>query len=135
MIRTINTAKCITSDYKIYKCLDEINAGICENKTYEEIKKLYPEEYNKRKLDKLNYRYPSGESYIDLIDRLKDFIYNIENNDKIVIIIGHQAILRIIYGYLMGIDIINIPHINMPLHTLIELRPNTYNFSETYINI
>ena len=135
LIRTINTAKCITSDYKIYKCLDEINAGICENKTYEEIKKLYPEEYSKRKFDKLNYRYPSGESYIDLIDRLKDFIYNIENNDKIVIIIGHQAILRIIYGYLMDIDIINIPHINMPLHTLIELRPNTYNFSETYINI
>ena len=83
----------------------------------------------------MNYRYPSGESYIDLIERLKDFVYNIENNDKIVIIIGHQAILRIIYGYLMGININEIPHINMPLHTLIELTPDTYNFSEKYIQI
>lgn len=134
LIRTINTAKEITANYKKYKCLDEINAGVCENKTYEEIKEIYPLEYENRKKDKLNYRYPSGESYIDLIERLKDFVYNIENNDNDIIIIGHQAILRIIYGYLMNINIDEIPHIDMPLHTLIELTPNTYNFSKKYIN-
>lgn len=135
LLRTINTASEISDNYEICKCLDEINAGICEHKTYEEIKKLYPDDYEKRNKDKLNYRYPSGESYIDLISRLKDFIYNLEHSNKIVIIIGHQAILRVIYGYLMGINIDEIPHINMPLNTLIECTPNTYNFSNNYIKL
>jgi len=134
LLRTINTAKEINNNYEICKCLDEINAGICEHKTYEEIELLYPTDYLKRKNDKLNYRYPSGESYIDLITRLKYFISNIENNDKIVIIVAHQAILRVIYGYLMGINIEKIPYIDMPLNTLIECSPNTYNYTDNYIN-
>mgnify|MGYP006087748169 CR=1 FL=1 len=133
LIRTINTAKNINDEYRICKCLDEINAGVCEHKTYDEIKKIYPEEFENRDKDKLNYRYPSGESYIDLIDRLKEFMYDIENNKKDVIIIAHQAILRVIYGYLMGIEINKIPHIKMGLNTLIELTPDTYNFTEKCI--
>ena len=65
----------------------------------------------------------------------KEFIYNIEHSDKIVIIVSHQAILRVIYGYLMGINIQEIPHIDMPLNTLIECSPNTYNFTKTYIKL
>ena len=133
LIRTINTAKNISNNYQICKCLDEINAGICDHKTYEEIEKLYPNDYLERQQDKLNYRYPSGESYIDLINRLKDFISNIENSTQDIIIIAHQAILRVIYGYLMGINIEEIPHIKMPLNTLIECTPNTYNYTKNYI--
>lgn len=135
LIRAINTATHITENINICKCLDEINAGICEHKTFEEVEKLYPEEFNKRKQDKLNYRYPSGESYIDLIDRLRTFVYDIENNNNMVIIVAHQAILRVVYGFFMGVNIQNIPHINIPLHTLIELNPNTYNYNDTYIKI
>ena len=135
LIRTINTAKKITEDINICKCLDEINAGICEHKTFEEVEKEYPEEFNKRKYNKLNYRYPSGESYIDLIDRLRTFVYDIENNSNIVIIVAHQAILRVIYGFYMGINIEDIPHINIPLHTIIELDPNTYNYKDKYIKL
>ena len=133
LIRTINTSKIIKDDYIVCKCLDEINAGICEHHTYSEIEDKYPHIFEDRKHDKLNFRYPSGESYIDLIDRLKEFIYNIENNKDIVVIIAHQAILRVLYGYLMGISNKDIPFIDIPLHTLIELTPNTYNFTENYI--
>ena len=133
LIRTINTAKQINNNYEVYKCLDEINAGICEHKTYKEIELLYPDDFEKRKKDKLNYRYPSGESYIDLINRLKELIFNIEHTENAVIIIAHQATLRVIYGYLMGINIEEIPHIEMPLNTLIECTPNTYNYTKKYI--
>ena len=133
LLRTINTSKEISNNYQVCKCLDEINAGICEHKTYKEIERLYPMDYIERKKDKLNYRYPSGESYIDLITRLKDFVGNIEHSDKPVIIIGHQAILRVIYGYLMGINIEEIPHIDVPLNTLIKCTPNTYNYTNNYI--
>ena len=34
-----------------------------ENFTYEEIEKQFPQEYAAREVNKLTYRYPSGESY------------------------------------------------------------------------
>ena len=135
LIRTINTSKELTTNINICKCLDEINAGICEHKTFEEVEKIYPEEFIKRKNDKLNYRYPSGESYLDLVERLRSFVFTIENNNNIVIIIAHQAILRVIYGYFMGIKIEDIPHIKIPLHTIIELNPDTYNYNSKYIEL
>lgn len=135
LIRTINTSKELTTNIHICKCLDEINAGICEHKTFEEVEKIYPEEFIKRKNDKLNYRYPSGESYLDLIERLRTFVFDIENNNNIVIIVAHQAILRVIYGFFMGIKIEDIPHIKIPLHTIIELNPDTYNYNSKYIEL
>jgi len=44
--------------------------------------------------DKLNYRYPRGESYMDLISRIEPVLYEIERSVDPVIVIGHQAILR-----------------------------------------
>ncbi len=37
--------------------LDEINVGICDGLTYNEIEKLYPFESKERGLNKLQYRY------------------------------------------------------------------------------
>jgi len=41
--------------------LDEINSGFMDGYTYNDIKVLFPEEYEKRKKDKLRYRYPGGK--------------------------------------------------------------------------
>lgn len=49
------------------KDLNEINAGICEGLTYEEIQEKFPQEFAWRDQDKLKYRYPHGESYLDLL--------------------------------------------------------------------
>lgn len=47
--------------------------------TYEDINKNFPREYNMRLEDKLNYRYPRGESYLDLISRLEPFVFEVES--------------------------------------------------------
>ena len=49
-----------------WRALDEIDAGACEGLTYAEIKAAQPEEYAARMQDKLRYRYPRGESYLDV---------------------------------------------------------------------
>lgn len=38
--------------------LDELFAGSCDGMTYEEIEETFPEEFRRRKVDKLAYRYP-----------------------------------------------------------------------------
>ena len=52
-----------------WKALNEIDAGICEEMTYDEIRKNFPIDFAARENNKLSYRYPRGESYEDLISR------------------------------------------------------------------
>lgn len=46
-----------------WKTLNEIDSGVCDDLTYEEIKERWPEDFMARDMDKYRYRYPRGESY------------------------------------------------------------------------
>jgi hypothetical protein len=59
--RTIQTAEGIQAPQERWKALNEIDAGICEEMTYEEIQEAFPEEFALRDQDKFHYRYPKGE--------------------------------------------------------------------------
>lgn len=121
--RTILTASPIAGFPKIqWRALDEINAGVCDGMTYEEIKKNMPDEYEARKKDKLRYRYPRGESYLDVIQRLEPVIIELERQRAPVVVISHQAVLRALYAYFADRPLKEIPHIEIPLHTIIEIQ-------------
>jgi broad specificity phosphatase PhoE len=124
LIRTIHTAILCNHTQKRFKKLDEINAGDFEDLTYTEVKTNYLEDYNKRKLDKLTYKYSNGESYLDLIKRVKPFVKKSINKskEKPLLIVAHQAVLRVIYGKLMKYSNEEIPHLSIPLHTLFKLK-------------
>ena len=59
--RTIQTAAKIDAPKEQWKALNEIDAGICEGLTYQEIAKQHPEEFALRDQNKYHYRYPNGE--------------------------------------------------------------------------
>ncbi|GLJ30913.1 hypothetical protein SUGI_0615470 [Cryptomeria japonica] len=121
--RTILTAQHIGEFPKIqWRALDEINAGVCDGMTYEEIKKNTPEEYDARKADKLRYRYPRGESYLDVIQRLEPVIIELERQRAPVVVIAHQAVLRALYAYFADKPLKEVPHIEVPLHSMIEIQ-------------
>ncbi|KAL2620363.1 hypothetical protein R1flu_000568 [Riccia fluitans] len=121
--RTVLTGRHIVGFPKVqWRALDEINAGVCDGMTYEEIKIEMPEEYTARKLDKLRYRYPRGESYLDVIQRLEPVIIELERQRSPVVVIAHQAVLRALYAYFADKPLKEVPHIEMPLHTIIEIQ-------------
>jgi len=76
--RTIQTAAGIEAPQERWKALNEIDAGSCEELTYEEMADKFPEEFAARDLNKLTYRYPGGESYEDLVARLEPVIMELE---------------------------------------------------------
>ncbi|CAH8391644.1 unnamed protein product [Eruca vesicaria subsp. sativa] len=121
--RTILTAGPIVGFPKVqWRALDEINSGVCDGMTYEEIKKNMPEEYESRLKDKLRYRYPRGESYLDVIQRLEPVIIELERQRAPVVVISHQAVLRALYSYFADRPLKEIPQMEMPLHTIIEIQ-------------
>ncbi|KQK22136.1 6-phosphofructo-2-kinase/fructose-2,6-bisphosphatase [Brachypodium distachyon] len=121
--RTILTAHPIIGFPKIqWRALDEINAGVCDGMTYDEVKKNKPEEYESRRKDKLRYRYPRGESYLDVIQRLEPVIIELERQRAPVVVIAHQAVLRALYAYFADKPLEEVPKIEIPLHTIIEIQ-------------
>ncbi|KAG9332699.1 hypothetical protein JZ751_014798 [Albula glossodonta] len=96
--RTIQTAEELGVPYEQWKILNEIDAGVCEEMTYEMIQDSYPEEFALRDQDKYHYRYPGGESYQDLVQRLEPVIMELERQGNVL----------------------------CPLHTVLKLTPVAY---------
>ena len=88
LIRAQETAKIIGGQInigvEIVNALIEVNFGIFENMTWEEITKEYKEETDKWISQGFKYKFPKGESYDDIINRISSFIDNIEDNSVIV---------------------------------------------------
>ncbi|POS78975.1 hypothetical protein DHEL01_v202633 [Diaporthe helianthi] len=129
--RTIATARHLPKHYNQlqWKALDELDAGVCDGMTYQEIKDQYPEDFEARDEDKYNYRYRGGESYRDVVIRLEPIIMELERSEDILIV-THQAVLRCIYAYFMKRDQEKSPWMHVPLHTLIKLTPRAYGTDE-----
>ncbi|KAK3938880.1 6-phosphofructo-2-kinase-domain-containing protein [Diplogelasinospora grovesii] len=125
--RTIMTARHLPLHYNQlqWKALDELDAGLCDGMTYQEISDLYPEDFKARDEDKYNYRYRGGESYRDVVIRLEPIIMELERSEDILII-SHQAVIRCIYAYFMQKSQEDSPWVPVPLHTLLKLTPRAY---------
>ncbi|MCA9625844.1 MAG: histidine phosphatase family protein [Myxococcales bacterium] len=123
LVRTRQTAEIVSPDHTPWRALDEIDAGVCDGMTYAEIAEQMPDVHEGRKADKLRYRYPRGESYLDVIQRLDPLIGDLERVTEPLLIIAHQAVLRALYAYLMGHPREEAPFLEIPLHTVIELAP------------
>ncbi|KAI0029409.1 bifunctional 6-phosphofructo-2-kinase/fructose-2,6-bisphosphate 2-phosphatase [Vararia minispora EC-137] len=126
--RTIQTAERLPYPKLTWKSLDELDAGVCDGMTYDEIEKAYPDDFASRDDDKFNYRYRGGESYRDVVLRLEPVIMELERQENILII-GHQAIIRCLYAYFHNIPQSDLPYIKIPLHTVIKLTPMAYGYT------
>ena len=119
--RVLETVAYCTDNYTQYSELDEINAGICEDLTYTEVMEKYPDEFAARKNDKINYRYPKGESYTDLVTRVSPVVEKILSDNENVFIVCHQAITRALLYSFGVIDLSELATYNVPLHHVLIL--------------
>lgn len=96
---------------------NEIDSGICECMSYEEIKTKMPHVYFARKRDKYNYIYPRGEGYITMEERIdkgmKKALYLSSPYDNIMII-GHRAVNRMILSHFLFRRKEDVPYVYIP---------------------
>ncbi|CAK7271480.1 6-phosphofructo-2-kinase [Sporothrix epigloea] len=115
-------------DVKAWEMLNELNAGTFEGMTYEEIAMTHPDEYRKRQLDKLQYIYPGlgGEGYLQVINRLRDMVREIERVSDHVLIISHRSVCRVLMAYFMDLTREDIADLDVPLGMLFAIHPKPY---------
>lgn len=125
--RTIATARGVEAPQEHVAALNELHAGVCEGLSYEEMQEQYPQEFAWRDQDKLRYRYPWGESYVDAMQRVDPVIAELQRSDNILVV-SHQAVLRCIIGFFMDKKPEELPYMEVPLHTIIRATSHGYNY-------
>ena len=120
--RTIETAEPIRDLQK--NCMivplaefNEIDSGVCECMSYEEIREKMPQVSQTRKEDKYNYIYPEGEGYVTMTERIDNGIKKalyLSSNATHIMIIGHRAVNRMILSHFLYRREADVPYIYIP---------------------
>eukprot|EP00056_Hartaetosiga_gracilis_P008582 m.123180 g.123180 ORF g.123180 m.123180 type:complete len:551 (+) comp12943_c0_seq11:40-1692(+) len=127
LMRTIETAQYF-DEIESWKALDELDAGLCDELTYSQVENDFPEVYEQRKRDKYFTRYPRGESYADVVQRLEPRILDLERNQNSVLVICHQAVARCLLCYFQTKSNLanELPYMPVDLHTVYKITPIPY---------
>ncbi|MBN3346637.1 alpha-ribazole phosphatase [Clostridium botulinum] len=110
--RTRETAERILEKNKFYdkekniiykdERINEIDFGLFEGKSYEEIGSLYPKEQEKWEKDWKNFSPPKGESAVVFYNRVENFMKHIQKEeDGNYLIVTHGGVIRMIYSYIL----------------------------------
>lgn len=115
-------------EVKQMRMLDELNAGIMEGLTYDEIRTKHADEYLRRRRDKLAYRYPGpgGEGYLDVINRIRPVIVELERMQDHCLLITHRSVARVLLAYFQGLNREDVADLDCPLGMLYQLEPKPY---------
>ncbi|CAK9435995.1 uncharacterized protein LODBEIA_P05790 [Lodderomyces beijingensis] len=136
LIRAVETGQYFNEQLysvKQMRMLNELGGGKYDGMTYDEIQMKHPKEFEARLNNKLTYRYPGvgGESYLDVLTRLRPLITEIERTTDHLLIISHRVVLRILLAYFLNLDTSAIGELDIPLHTLYCLESKPYGTDYT----
>jgi len=92
--RTRQTVEFIPTISMCWRALNHLDPGDCEGLNLLEMQKKMPGEFRKLHLDPFRYRYPGGESYMDVINRVEPVILEIERQKVPILIVAHDSTLR-----------------------------------------
>ena len=152
-IRALTTARIVGArlnvPVKVISGLEEMNFGIFEAHTWDEIGTLYPDELKKWQSDKRYNKAPNGESYQNLLERLfsalNQILEEVKNEIALgrdVLVITHGAVIMSLLTLRNNLDfetsytVINIENakvIKLELNDLREIQQRLYQplcFSE-----
>ena len=96
---------------------NEIDSGVCECMSYEEISEKLPHVSMARKKDKYNYIYPEGEGYLSMEARIergiKKALY-LSSSSQNIMIVGHRAVNRMILSHFLYRRKDDVPYTYIP---------------------
>jgi 6-phosphofructo-2-kinase/fructose-2,6-biphosphatase 4 len=139
--RTVQTSEYLASmGYRVRQRsqMSQMNPGVCEKMSERRIRQEFPQEVAKHEADPYHHRYPRAEvsrlglmgriilttpqSYHDLAVRMEPIILELEREENDLLIIAHESVLRVLYGYLMACNAADIPKLEFPRDEIIEVR-------------
>ncbi|GMH95925.1 hypothetical protein TrVE_jg11884 [Triparma verrucosa] len=124
MPRAYQTAA-LDEDWRVeqFSSLNPLDKGDFTGLEMEEIKEVDPEWYAQLRKDPFQTRFPGGESYYDLIQRLESCLIDMEQQVAPVLIVSHVSVLQCLVAYFRGSPVQECTSIAFPMDTLVEMVP------------
>jgi broad specificity phosphatase PhoE len=86
--------------------LREIDTGLWQGLTFEEARQRYPREYAERERDLVDYRFPGGESFRELQQRVVPAFLDIVDKDGgNVLVVAHRGTNRVLLCHLLDLPL------------------------------
>jgi len=108
-IRTVQTARPLARKLKIVPIsdyrLNEIDIGIIDKLSDDEMKEKYPEVWNALQDRNRDFRWPEGETGLEAQERVVSFINEQTNQEGNILLVAHDGIIRILVCYVLGLPI------------------------------
>lgn len=126
LARTRDTATVVAGGRPVepLPVLREINLGVWEGLTREQIKRRYPDLWVARWQDLPNCRPPQGESFADLAQRVVPAVMAIgAAATGPVLIVTHAGVIRVVLCHLLGMDLANLFRIGLDYGALNLIDP------------
>ncbi len=128
LIRCVTGAEIICGQYGIEPVrrseLRELNIGVWEGLTWHEIQSNWPEEWQARLADLVNYRVPQGENLLDVETRVMPVIHEVveRHRGQEVLVVGHGGVNRIVLLNAIGAPLAGMFNIeqNYGCHNIID---------------
>jgi broad specificity phosphatase PhoE len=105
-----------------------VNAGV----PLQNLRFLAPDEYYKWAVSEnpVTHRITGGESLADVVVRLEPVVLELERLRKPVLVISHLSAIQVLLSYFRGVPLRNAPKIHVPMHSVVELVPQLYGWTE-----
>ncbi|NIQ11711.1 MAG: hypothetical protein GWO08_17985, partial [Gammaproteobacteria bacterium] len=89
------------------QALRELNVGDWEGRTWAELQEAYPQDWQARLRDLVNFRVPGGESLKDAADRIRPAVKQILNahRGRTVVLVAHGGVNRIVLLDAIGAEL------------------------------
>lgn len=101
-----------------------------ENMTFAALRDMFPAEYTNETFAKIQYKYQGRErggpeTYLDVIDRVRPVILEVERMADNTLIITHKSVCKALLNYFANPEL-GTKNFEVPLHTLYCMEPSAY---------
>jgi len=103
--------------------LNPLDKGEFNGMELHEMEKLDPTWHAKFLADPYNTRYPGGECYRDLINRLESCVIDMEQQVVPVLVVSHLSVIQVLLSYFRNTTVAKSSSVQVPMHTVIRLDP------------
>ena len=87
--------------------LAELDYGVWEGSTFDEVKRIYPEVYQAWDTDPADVAPPAGETGVHLVERVRPFLAEVAERHPLgnVVVVCHKTVCRLIACHIMGMPL------------------------------
>jgi len=103
--------------------LNPLDMGDFTGMDLEGIKEQHPEWYKHLEREPFHTRFPGGESYGDLINRLESVVIDMEQHLGPTVVVSHVSVLQVLVSYFRSTPVTECTGIEIPMHTVMKFVP------------